>query len=344
MIPLRKKSTRKQIFNICIAALQFCSITSLHGYSNPKDQMLDRELQIELNTLGGANGSILQDFGPRIIYGVDNRFETAHYGDRVFREKAKSVAGMVSKNKIVKDFLNPEFHTFFKKTAKRSYGLCEEERFALQNVLPICTGFLVAPDILVTAGHCITSERECNNFSWVFDYVEGTTRIPNENIYDCKEIIARATEDTYLTLNDYAVIRLDRKVEDREPLEFRRKGKPLLGTELVVIGHPIGLPQKIADGAEVKVGHYAGLLRPIRTIIRKRNFLMANLDTFVGNSGSPVFNKETGLVEGILVEGAEDFSEDPDLLCKRVIRKKDSGLQAEEKVFRINRIEALKNL
>ena len=71
---------------------------------------------------------------------------------------------------------------------------------------------------------------------------------------------------------------------------------------------------------------------------------MANLDTFMGNSGSPVFNKETGLVEGILIEGAEDLEDDLDNLCTRSVRKKDSTFVTDEKVFRINRIPFLKEL
>ena len=50
---------------------------------------------------------------------------------------------------------------------------------------------------------------------------------------------------------DYAVIELDRAVINRKPLPLRKKGFPLLGTELVVVGHPMGLPLKTADGGRV---------------------------------------------------------------------------------------------
>src|SRR5262249_51918318 len=36
-------------------------------------------------------------------------------------------------------------------------------------------------------------------------------------------------------------------------------------------------------------------------------FFVANLDTYGGNSGSPVFNSDTHVVEGILVRGENDF-------------------------------------
>lgn len=92
------------------------------------------------------------------------------------------------------------------------------------------------------------------------------------------------------------------------------------------------------------MGNLLGIFKPIRNLIRKRDFFMASLDAFVGNSGSPVFNKETGLVEGILVEGAEDFKEDPELLCNRAVVKKDSSVVTDEKVFRARKIKPLMKL
>jgi hypothetical protein len=61
-----------------------------------------------------------------------------------------------------------------------------------------------------------------------------------------------------------------------------------------VIGHPCGLPQKYAPGAQVR-HNSAG------------PFFVANLDTYGGNSGSAVFNATNRAVEGILVRGENDF-------------------------------------
>ncbi|MAF76623.1 MAG: hypothetical protein CME60_00575 [Halobacteriovoraceae bacterium] len=281
-----------------------------------------------------------------VIYGKDNRFETSEYPDRSFRDKAKSVAAMVRTRSLRPDFAtDPDnFTTFFKKTASRSYNVCKDEPYAEQNVLPICTGFLVAPDTLVTAGHCVTEDTPCDSYSWVFGFEEGTTRFSNDNIYRCKEVVSTELSETKFKLKDYAVIKLDREVVGREPLEFRKKGKPNWGEDLLIIGHPYGLPQKIADGAKVKTGNLLGVFKPFQTFFRKQDFFITNLDSFVGNSGSPVFNQETGLVEGILIEGADDFILDEEEGCQRTAYKKNGNHHAEEKVFRINRIEYLKNL
>ena len=78
------------------------------------------------------------------------------------------------------------------------------------------------------------------------------------------------------------------------------EGKPALGTQLTVVGYPVGLPVVISDGA---------------TVQRHRpTFFSADLDTYQGNSGSPVFNSErlrAGelFAEGILVRGEDDFEQ-----------------------------------
>lgn len=315
---MRSKLTKKQIFSTAITLIQLCLVKPAYGVNSQRD----------------------------VIYGKDNRYETSEYPDRFFREKAQSVAGMVRTRGLRPDFAeDPEnFTTFFKKTAARGYGVCSDEVYAQQNILPICTGFLVAEDILVTAGHCVTEDTPCDSYSWVFGYEEGVTRFPNKDIYRCKEVLSHELIDTKYSLRDYSVIRLDRKVEDREPLEFRRKGKPNWGEKLLIIGHPYGLPQKIADGARVKSGNFLGIFKPFKTFFRKQDFFISNLDSFAGNSGSPVFNQKTGEVEGILIEGSDDFRDDEESGCKRTIYRKNGAHFAEEKVFRINRIDYLKNL
>ncbi len=315
---MRKKISKKQFLSTAITLVQLCLVKPAYGEHTNRD----------------------------VVYGKDNRYETIEYPDRLFREKAHSVAGMVRTRSLRPDFAqDPEnFTTFFKKTASRAYGVCRDEPYADQNILPICTGFLVGEDILVTAGHCVTEETPCESYSWVFGYNEGTTRFANEDIYRCKEVLSHELVDEKYKLKDYTVLRLDRKVEGRAPLKFRRKGKPNWGEELVIIGHPYGLPQKIADGAKVKSGNLLGAFKPISTFMRKQDFFISNLDSFVGNSGSPVFNRESGEVEGILIEGADDFRDDEEEGCKRTVYRKNGAHFAQEKVFRINRIDYLKKL
>lgn len=304
---------------------------------------------------------------PKIIYGEDNRQEVENYPDAMFRDLAKSTAGMVRAsalrtesgssigndladsldslrailgdsaidNMLADNGVQPQeddstegFYSFnTSNTLRRSMGVCEKERFSNQVTLPRCSGFLVAEDILVTAGHCVTSMSDCTNFRWVFDYTAGTSKIKKSDVYKCKEVIGRKQTLGLFATKDYAVIRLDRKAEDREPLKFRKRGSVKKNDEIVVIGHPSGLPTKIADGAQVTKERF--------------NFFHANLDTYGGNSGSAVFNKKTGEVEGILIQGALDYVMSSEG-CYVSNRTGNTADDAKEKVFKITKVKEIK--
>ena len=89
---------------------------------------------------------------------------------------------------------------------------------------------------------------------------------------------------------------------------MRLEGRPPLGAPLTVVGHPAGLPVTISDGAAVQR--------------HRPTFFSADLDTYQGNSGSPVFNSDrlrSGdlFVEGILVRGESDFEQETPCLISR---------------------------
>ena len=157
-----------------------------------------------------------------------------------------------------------------------------------------CSGFLVEPNKIVTAGHCIKKDQDCARYKWVFDYklnsaTQKEIKVSETSVYSCSKIISRK----YDGVVDYALIELDRDVTGRTPLKYRKHGNIYREEQVFTIGHPKGLPTKIADGALVKkIGD---------------NHFKTNLDSYAGNSGSAVFNAETEEVEGILVKGWEDF-------------------------------------
>ncbi len=280
--------------------------------------------------------------GTKIIYGNDDRHEVDEYPNKEFRKLAKSVAGMVKANKLRADIGDTKFYNFTKQTAEDKFELCEEEPFKDQYSLPICSGFLVAPDVLVTAGHCIEEQFDCDKYKWVFDFKEGTEKIKKDDVYSCKKIFERDLYASKWKLKDYAVIQLDRPVKDRAPLKFRRKGKAKIGDKLVVIGHPSGIPMKITDNGKVQRMNKEEIFKPISTLFKKRFYFNANLDTYSGNSGSPVFNRKTKTVEGILVQGGEDYVRNIDFFCNESNRLSDSRWLTEEKVFRITKVPYIK--
>lgn len=230
---------------------------------------------------------------PKVIYGEDNRVDAYASGDSALVELSRSTAVMIPSGNIKKNFWTGVVE--IKAKSLREYGVCATERFVNQPTAGNCSAFLVSEKHLVTAGHCIKNAK-CPSDSFVFDY-----RMDNEsqinlkpaasNIYKCKSVVSHALNNS--NKDDYALIELDRKVTGRRPLEFRRSGKVEKGAKLVVIGYPTGLPLKIADGASVRESGSV--------------FFTADLDTFGGNSGSAVFNRDTHEIEGILVRGEKDY-------------------------------------
>ena len=255
----------------------------------------------------------------KVVYGEDDRVESGDYENDLFNNLASSVAAQIPKESIGTngELLAPTLGEYF--------NLCSQEKFRDQLSAANCSGFLIDTDLLVTAGHCITSLSDCEDNYWVFDYLENTTQVETNQLYSCKEIVSQQLDGIDL---DYAVIRLDRVVSDRAALRFRTQGTIADNTDLVVIGHPSGLPQKIAGGATVKDN-------------QQENYFSANLDTFGGNSGSPVFNALTGRVEGILVRGDTDYitQEENGKTCTAVnYLSQDAG---GEEVTRISVVEGL---
>lgn len=241
------------------------------------------------------------------IYGPDDRKDVYQVSNTLHRTLAKSTAGMVANSMFAKASAPNTFNLQGSRTLGESENLCSGEKFTNQFLAPMCSGFLVGPDTLVTAGHCfksipksktenLTPEEVCKYFAWVFEYEQKTAtsdptkNIPLSNIALCKSV-AFAQLDTSF---DFAIIKLDRKVVGRAPLKYRAAGKIPDSTKLVVIGQPNGLPTKISANGKITLNS-----EPTR--------FSTNLDTFHGNSGSAVFDATTGTVEGILIMGKTDY-------------------------------------
>lgn len=277
-----------------------------------------------------------------LIYGDDDRYEANDYQSQKFVELGRSVAIRVPNKRLAPDRDDDSLINFpFRRLKSAMPQICSTEKFIEQFSIGDCSGFLIAPDKLVTAGHCMTSDFECNGNKWVFDFYEGTTQFNKSNVYSCKKIITQRYAYSETEVSDYAVIQLDREVTDRKPLIRRKIGRVNLNTPLVVIGHPLGLPKKITDGAVVSRMNEIERERKIHSWILRDHYFTANLDAYGGNSGSPVFNKKTGKVEGILIQGGEDFIFNQEKECLESVKLSNSHLNTYEKVMRINKIPGL---
>lgn len=232
----------------------------------------------------------------RGVFGKDDRKEIkdAHG----FKDFARATAVMISKESIY----NNEFYSWsLRERLQRQFGTSKfhsNVKYLDQPALGSCTGFLIAPDVLVTAGHCINSMETADKYVWVFDYTSDSNfidgrrlRFNNDNIFEVERIITSDLNDD--TNDDYAILRLSKK-SDRAPYRFRTSGKVLEEGGINTIGSPTGLPLKLATNAVVVDNSPS-------------NWFKSNIDSFPGNSGGPVFD-QNGFIEGILVRGAVEYS------------------------------------
>jgi V8-like Glu-specific endopeptidase len=231
----------------------------------------------------------------RVIYGVDNRVDLYRLRKPRVLKRADSVAALVRASDLTRNDSDGTY-TLATRSYQAEYDLCGSESFASQRLGCFCTGFLVARDVIATAGHCVKSPADLARTRFVFgfrmiDRSTAQTTFPAADVYAGASIIGRQMSDDG---TDWALVRLERPVAGRRPLRARKSGKVPDRAPLFVIGHPNGLPTKFADGAAVRDNS-------------PRPYFVANLDTYGGNSGSPVFNARTLTVEGILVRGENDF-------------------------------------
>ncbi len=241
------------------------------------------------------------DKNTKAIYGVDDRQFVDCESSQKIREISKSVAMIIEKKNIKQN----DHTTKFFADSLSVQNICSEERFAKHLSAGVCTGFLVGPDLLASAGHCFLDKLDCQNQLIVFNIlvkneVEDGIIIPNENIYECKEIVSQFYDSS--NIMDFVVIRLKRKVHEAKVLKMRTSGELSLKDKVFMIGHPLGIPLVVTRSTKIldNSGPHS---------------FSAELDSFSGNSGSPVINSKTFKVEGILVRGEEDFVQNQSLQC-----------------------------
>ncbi|MCF6287564.1 MAG: trypsin-like peptidase domain-containing protein, partial [Candidatus Hydrogenedentes bacterium] len=229
---------------------------------------------------------------PKVIYGTDDRIDLYQETDPERRVWAASTCGLLRSSSLQENGDG----TFSIQTS--AYNVCSDEPFAAQPTAAFCSGFMVGEDIIATAGHCFDT-NDLGSVRFVFGFVMEDANtpvltVPGDQVYTGVELLGQALAGSL----DYAVVRVDRAIvaPGATPFELRREGIVAIGASVGVIGHPSGLPLKIAFGDN--------------TVVRSSSdsgFFVTNLDTYGGNSGSPVMDQATGLLEGILVRGETDF-------------------------------------
>jgi V8-like Glu-specific endopeptidase len=265
---------------------------------------------LALPSLSGAQ--VRFSLNEKAIYGEDDRRmlgQLDYYSDSKLLEYSRSVLAQIPHWRVS----GGDDDSFTVAAADLAHGLnfCPSENFSDQPIVSSCSAFLIGPDLLMTAGHCIKDSNDCKENAWVLDYDDAkdflapasAITFTREKTFQCKELLSRSNNSKL----DYAIIRLDRAVTDRPYLNLRRTGKVSDYESLSLIGHPLGLPKIVSDNVSIMDN-------------RDTYTFKVNADAFSGNSGSPVIGYRSGLVEGILISGGQDFEADYDRFCQRAVR------------------------
>jgi V8-like Glu-specific endopeptidase len=235
------------------------------------------------------------------IYGDDDREEYYESFDPLLKDVADATAVMVRPFRV-EDTDQDGVKRLEDDLFSEEKNLCDSEPYRDQRAPGFCTGFLVAPDVMATAAHCIDDQADCLNTRFVFEFRKDSadddaSLVKSSDIYSCETLLAREHDDAngIDVGTDWALVRLDR-APARTPVSFRETGELAEDNMVALVGHPSGLPQKIAGGGRV-------------FDVSEDVYFKSDLDSYGGNSGSPVVNFITGIVEGVHVRGTSDFEE-----------------------------------
>lgn len=259
-----------------------------------------------------------------VVYGTDDRRDVYDFADQTYAARANEISAAMIDTADISGPANAK--QIAAGTLQNSFGVCPDERFATQPTAAGCSATLIAQDLVLTAGHCI-SDSSCNGTSYVFNWsmTNATTlhTITSDDVYACADVLVDQVAEA-----DFAIVKLDRPVVGRTPAVVRTTATALtVGENLIVQGYPSTIPLKIDDGGAVRDGRAATL-----------DYFVANLDTFGGNSGSGVF-LDDGTLVGILVRGEQDYVQDGN--CYRVNVCPNDGCGGEESTYAFNAINAL---
>lgn len=182
-------------------------------------------------------------------------------------------------------------------------GLCAGERFFDQPSATAggATAFLVAKDVVATAAH-VLDDVGIDQLGFAFGFESGDASVAESDVYTAK--------DSKRGDGDYAIVTLDRAVTGRSPMTLRGDGEVALDQKIVVVGHPLALPMKVAPGT-------------VR--VKQDGVFFVDTDTYQGNSGSPVLNADTAVVEGLFFGGGEDFTTTA-AGCKKAVHRAPNDL------------------
>jgi len=238
------------------------------------------------------------------IFGDDDRVDYYQIKDPKIKEITKSTPALVLKRSM-KKLDNGDYQMIGPKFSGPKFNFCSDTKFSEQPHNANCSAALIDHNKILTAGHCVNKVSGGSNgmgtedYYIVFDYKKTSKSdsdhiIPKENVFKIKPKFPYYNFDFFKHMIDITILELERSVDTtkRQPLKVNTKYRYRRGSELYIIGYPMGLPLKYAEGGEIT-----------KNMQNKENSFRTDLDIFSVNSGSPIFDRSSNEIIGVLVRG-----------------------------------------
>jgi hypothetical protein len=263
------------------------------------------------------------------IYGIDNRMDFCPFlGDKDAVTIAQATAMSLYSHQLLKvdtvqgeDIFSIYGITVGELMLRQNKQICSDViDFNLMSY-SFCTAVLVAPQTIMTPKHCVNPSASTGanaaaapteldqhylaSIRYAFTINPDLTRYQNQDL-NRKEFVLEKSQifsiDSVLYLsahNDFALVKLKEPTDKIQPLQLHPKDPNFIAKihaqDLMLFGHPLGEKLTLNFG---------------KAISANDNFIYSTLDSFQGNSGSPIFARKLFGKEviGILVKGMDDWT------------------------------------
>ncbi len=196
----------------------------------------------------------------------------------------------VTERQYLEELDNGSYRLIYNRKLGDVYNLCATEPYVNQPSLCIGTAFLADGQHILSSLH-VFSNHDLEDLVLIRSF--RTTNLAGEinEIFDESDVYRLSSfVGQELDSYDIALVKLDRKVTANNGLSnFDIGSNQHIGDQVYTLGHPIGLPMKFTFQASIRsMNDY---------------YFNTTLDTFQGNSGSPVYRRDRHQIIGILVGG-----------------------------------------
>lgn len=266
------------------------------------------------------------------LWGGDNRKEAYQVGP-VFRDSVEAVGILLTDQDFEENADGDSLTLTLRQSLSDEYddktegqAFCPEVRFTEQaRAQRACASTLVAPDLLLTARHCVTrhvgaldndGKNLCPFLNVAFGYKlnsEGLvpSSIPKQDVYECEWVKVLNRDDGNQNVHsDLALIKLKGSVKDRKHT-YPAYSLPAPRQERFYLGFPFGAPMKMSTGAIIE-SYYTQKYLQVNSIQKwsseesiareekhHSSLLFIKGDIFPGDSGGPLFD-EKGRIQGLI--------------------------------------------